>query len=167
MKNNPKKIIFAALVVLVALLLYWFQPTQKSASTSIETPTSELVKDYQPKSDALVPSDDVTYLSSEKVVLNYVKAHHELPDYYITKNQARQKGWDAKSGNLCEVLHGRVIGGDRFGNFEHQLPDAKGRKWTEADINYECGRRGASRLIFSNDGLIFVTYNHYKSFQQR
>ena len=66
--------------------------------------------------------------------------------------------------NLCAVLPGKAIGGDRFSNREGQLPSAGGRVWREADINYQCGRRGADRLLYSSDGLIFVTRDHYKNF---
>ena len=65
-----------------------------------------------------------------------------------------------------KVLPGMSIGGDRFGNYEGKLPKAKGRKWTECDLNTVGKRsRGAERLIFSNDGLIYYTPDHYESFE--
>lgn len=110
---------------------------------------------------------DVKKLSSETIVIPYLKEHHKLPDYYITKKKARQMGWNANEGNLCDKLPGKVIGGDVFFNRENSLPNKNGRKWFEADLNYNCGHRGKDRLIFSNDGLIFVTYNHYKTFEPK
>lgn len=106
-------------------------------------------------------------LTKEQVVVPYVKRHGRLPDYYITKKEAREKGWIAAEGNLCDVLPGKAIGGDVFGNREASLPDKSGRTWYEADLNYNCGRRNADRLLFSSDGLIFVTYDHYKTFEKK
>ena len=106
---------------------------------------------------------NIESLTSEKAVVSYVQQHHRLPDYYVTKKQARAAGWDARAGNLCQVLPGKAIGGDRFSNRERSLPDAPGRVWREADINYHCGRRGADRVLFANDGLIYISRNHYKN----
>ena len=64
------------------------------------------------------------------------------------------------------MLPGKSIGGSRFYNDDGALPDASGRDWTECDIDYEGGFRGAKRIVFSNDGLIFYTDDHYKTFQQ-
>lgn len=105
-------------------------------------------------------------LTEEKKVTDYLKENGQLPDYYITKKEAQREGWEAKKGNLCEVLPGRAIGGDIFTNREKTLPVKKGRIWYEADLNYNCGRRNAQRVVFSNDGLIFVTHDHYKSFEE-
>lgn len=105
--------------------------------------------------------------STEDIVINYIKIHHSLPNYYIKRLDARKAGWKPEKGNLCQILPGKIIGGDIFKNRENKLPSKKGRKWTEADLNYKCGMRGTDRIIFSNDGLIFVTYDHYKTFQQR
>lgn len=75
-------------------------------------------------------------------------------------------GWDAQEGNLWEVTDRMSIGGNRFGNREKQLPEADGRQYYEADVNYQGGYRGAERLVYSNDGLIFYTKDHYESFEQ-
>lgn len=66
----------------------------------------------------------------------------------------------------CGILPGMSIGGDRFGNREGLLPDAEGRKWYECDINFSGGFRGAERIVYSNDGLIYYTSDHYESFTQ-
>lgn len=88
-----------------------------------------------------------------------------LPDYYLTKKDARDYGWHPGS-DLCDHAPGYMIGGDRFGNREGHLPDRHRRRWTEADLDFNCGRRGAKRLVFSNDGLIFVTIDHYDNFYE-
>ncbi|WP_412674975.1 ribonuclease domain-containing protein [Aneurinibacillus aneurinilyticus] len=98
-------------------------------------------------------------------VAQYIRDHGHLPDNYITKNEARKLGWDAQKGNLNKVAPGKSIGGDVFGNREKKLPSKKGRIWYEADINYKSGFRGDDRILFSNDGLIYKTEDHYKTFQ--
>ncbi|MDR1877866.1 MAG: ribonuclease [Flavobacteriaceae bacterium] len=110
---------------------------------------------------------DISHLSSEQVVIPYLKENHRLPDYYITKKEARKSGWKPERGNLCDVLPGKIIGGDIFSNRENSVPYKKGRKWFEADLNYNCGNRGTDRVVFSDDGLIFVSHNHYNTFEQR
>jgi hypothetical protein len=104
-------------------------------------------------------------LTEEKTVIRYVQQHHRLPDYYITKNEARKQGWNPSRGNLCEVLPGKAIGGDKFGNREKRLPE--GEKYYEADVNYHCGSRNADRIIFTGNGEVYLTKNHYKSFEKQ
>ena len=100
------------------------------------------------------------YSDPESVAM-YLHVFCELPGNFITKKEAANLGWDSYQGNLWDVAYGMSIGGDRFGNREGILPDAKGRKWYEADLNYEGGYRGKDRLLFSDDGLIYVSYDHY------
>lgn len=87
-----------------------------------------------------------------------------LPDRYVTKRDASRAGW-RPGDDLCRVAPGKAIGGDRFGNRERRLPAAAGRVWYEADLDFNCGRRGARRLVWSNDGLIYVTTDHYETFR--
>ncbi|MBQ8409138.1 MAG: hypothetical protein IJY39_09785 [Clostridia bacterium] len=86
--------------------------------------------------------------------------------YYLTKKDAELNGWRAPKGNLGTVLPGRMIGGDVFYNDKNKLPDAVGRVWYEADFNYVSGWRNDYRVLYSNDGLIFITYDHYKTFYE-
>jgi ribonuclease T1 len=88
-----------------------------------------------------------------------------LPRRYLTKDEAASLGWKPGS-NLCRVAPGRSIGGDRFGNREKRLPEAPERRWREADLDYFCGKRGAKRLVWSSDGLKYVTTDHYESFRE-
>ena len=97
-------------------------------------------------------------------VADYLHAYGELPPNFITKNEAKELGWDSAKGNLWDVAPGMSIGGDRFGNREGLLPKADGRTWYECDVNYEGGYRGADRVLYSNDGLIYCTFDHYESF---
>ena len=90
-------------------------------------------------------------------IVDYLEYFGELPENFITKNEARKLGWDSRYNYVGEVAPGKSIGGDRFGNYEGQLPDRKGRKWFECDANYKGKKRGAQRVLFSNDGLYYYT----------
>ena len=105
------------------------------------------------------------YSSMEEVAV-YLTVYGKLPGNFITKREAEGMGWDNRAGNLSKVAPGCSIGGDRFGNYEKSLPDAKGRKWTECDIGYTGGHRGSQRIVFSSDGLIYYTGDHYNTFTQ-
>lgn len=95
-----------------------------------------------------------------------IRATGRLPaDRYIDKDDAVKLGW-RPGGDLCRVAPGKAIGGDRFFNREKRLPEAAGRRWTEADLDFACGRRNAKRLVFSSDRLIYVTVDHYSSFRE-
>lgn len=88
----------------------------------------------------------------------------QLPDNYVNKKVAKNHGWKKKLGNLQIVLPGSIMGGDIFENKEYLLPDALGRIWYEVDINYTFSKRGSDRLVYSDDGLVFVSYDHYETF---
>lgn len=96
----------------------------------------------------------------------WIRFFKELPHYYISKQEALAMGWVNWLWNLHKVAPGKMIGGDIYYNDNKHLPDAPGRIWHEADINYVSGRRNSERLLYSNDGLIFVTYEHYKTFYE-
>ena len=104
--------------------------------------------------------------SSKDEVAEYLHEFGHLPPNYLTKKEAQDLGWVANKGNLWEVAPGKSIGGDRFGNREGLLPEAPGRKYYECDIDFDGSYRNAKRIIYSNDGLIFYTEDHYESFQQ-
>jgi len=104
-----------------------------------------------------------TYTDKEHVAL-YIKEYGELPDNYITKKEAEALGWPG--GDLYKYADGKSIGGSYFGNYEGLLPEEKGRKYYECDIDYHGGSRGAKRLIYSSDGLFFYTDDHYESFTE-
>lgn len=108
-------------------------------------------------------TEDGWYLSMEEVAV-YLATFDHLPDSFIKKNDAMRLGWDSRSGNLDHVAPGKAIGGDRFGNYEGTLPDQNGRRWTECDVNYDGGYRDSQRIVFSNDGLMYYTNDHYNTF---
>ena len=115
-----------------------------------------------------VIDEDGHYTSKEEVAL-YIHTYGKLPSNYISKDEAEDLGWkkkDGEAGQLHVVAPGMSIGGSYFGNYEGLLPEKKGRKYYECDINYVKGNRGAERIVYSNDGLIFYTGDHYESFEQ-
>ena len=100
-------------------------------------------------------------------ITDWLFAHDfTLPDNFITKKEAQALGWDSRRNYVSDVAPGKSIGGDYFGNYEGKLPTAKGRRYYECDCYYVRGKRSAYRLIFSDDGLVFYTEDHYNTFVQ-
>lgn len=122
-----------------------------------------------PSEDADMPDEtaqideDGSYTTKDDVAL-YIHTYGHLPDNFITKKDAQALGWPG--GSLEPYAPGKCIGGSRFGNYEGLLPEADGRTYTEYDIDtLGADSRGAKRIVFSNDGLIYYTEDHYKSFE--
>ena len=122
-----------------------------------------------PSEDADMPDEtaqideDGAYTTKDDVAL-YIHTYGHLPDNFITKKDAQALGWPG--GSLEPYAPGKCIGGSRFGNYEGLLPEADGRTYTECDIDtLGADSRGAKRIVFSNDGLIYYTEDHYKSFE--
>ena len=105
-------------------------------------------------------------ITAPQAIADYIFENGELPENFITKREAEALGWDSSENYVSDVAPGKSIGGDRFGNYEGLLPDKPGRTWYEADANYVSGKRGAERIVFSNDGLVYYTRDHYESFTQ-
>ena len=107
--------------------------------------------------------EDGSYTSKEDVAL-YIHTYGHLPGNFITKKEAQALGWSG--GSLEPYAPGKCIGGSHFGNYEGLLPEAEGRSYTECDIDtLGANSRGAKRIVFSNDGLIYYTGDHYESFE--
>ena len=109
-------------------------------------------------------SEEGTYTSKEEVAA-YLNEYGHLPSNFITKKEAQKLGWVSSEGNLDEVAPGMSIGGDYFGNYEGLLPEADDRDYYECDIDFDRTYRGGKRIVFSNDGLIYYTEDHYESFE--
>ena len=93
-----------------------------------------------------------------------LKNEGKLPEYYISYDDAKSNGWVPALGNLKSTCPGKTITKGIYYNDNGHLPSKEGRIWYEADINYRFGYRNTQRIVYSNDGLIFVTYDHYQTF---
>jgi len=103
------------------------------------------------------------YTSKEDVAL-YIHLYQRLPDNFVTKEMASASGW--RGGGLEDYIPGASIGGNKFGNYEEILPAASMRVYRECDIDtLGMESRGSKRIVFSNDGLIYYTEDHYESFE--
>ncbi len=154
-KNNGK---FTSILIFILAFIYVFflsgddtAAPQKNdpANHNTQTGTEEIIRDG--------------YYYSREAVTAYIATYGTLPPNYITKQEARNLGWDSDEGNLWEVADGMVIGGDSFGNREGILP--KGVKYYECDVNYYGGYRGDDRIVYSSDGNIYFTTDHYQTFE--
>ena len=134
---------------------------QVAASASAQSETTPQPEAAANETQAL-PDEHGVFTTKEDVAA-YLVAYGHLPENFMTKDDARALGWDG--GGLDDVAYGKCIGGDRFGNYEGLLPEASGRTYTECDIDtLHENSRGAKRIVFSNDGLIYYTSDHYESF---
>ena len=136
-------------------------PSAEAAqSTTADTSAATLETAGGSQSESL--QEDGTYSSRDDVAL-YIHTYGHLPGNFITKKEARELGWSG--GSVEDYAPGKSIGGDHFGNYEGLLPEKSGRSYTECDIDtLGSSGRGAKRIIFSNDGLIYYTDDHYASF---
>lgn len=182
LKKNTGKII-AVFMVICAMMLSMMTgcvkrknpagttATVTEASTSITNESSGKTEETTEKTssrstdrtDSKASVDENGTYDNAKDVALYIHTYNKLPSNYITKKEAKALGWSG--GSLEEYAPGKCIGGDRYGNYEGLLPEKKGRHYTECDIN-TLGKssRGAKRIVFSNDGLIYYTKDHYKTF---
>lgn len=133
--------------------------------TALNESDMEDEEDSSDGSGGIQVTEDGTYTSKDEVAV-YIHQFGHLPSNYITKNEARDLGWESSEGNLDEVAPGMSIGGDVFGNYEGMLPEEDGRTYRECDIDFDGGYRNSKRIIYSNDGLIFYTGDHYETFEQ-
>lgn len=146
------------LLVLFAILAFFFLRQGTAVPVHKTEIDSEASISQEIKTEAL--QKEGRYYTKEEVAA-YIHAFGTLPTNYITKKEAEEKNWSTSDNN------GYVIGGDRFGNREGKLPMKKGRVYYEADLiaGYD-EHRGPERLVFSNDGAIYYTGDHYEHFEQ-
>lgn len=120
-----------------------------------------------PEAEAADPPDEEAGPVTEpQAIADYLFKHGELPENFITKEEAQDLGWDSSRNYVSDVAPGKSIGGDRFGNYEGQLPKARGRKFFECDANYTGGKRGPERIVYSSDGHVWYTKDHYGTFKE-
>ena len=153
-----------ALDVLNAVLETEVEEDVYEEITSTETEIEDTAPSEDTEPAKSVISEDGTYTSKEEVA-EYLHTYGHLPSNFIKKKAAQKLGWVSKEGNLWEVAPGMSIGGDYFGNYEGTLPEAKDRDYYECDIDFDGTYRNAKRIVFSNDGLIYYTEDHYETFE--
>lgn len=170
MKPWMKRLLTAVLVLVLSMTGYLtLTPEDGNDSGSLSPgssaqsrPVSGAQSGEEDESPGKLPEHG-SYTTKEDVAL-YLYQYGRLPDNFITKKQAQKLGWEG--GSLEPYAPGKCIGGDYFGNYEKLLPTAKGREYTECDIDTLGAKsRGAKRIVFSNDGLIYYTDDHYESFE--
>lgn len=137
--------------------------TEPVAAEPVQTePIETEPVETEPEETEALLDPDGWYYSAEEVAL-YLVTYGELPSNFITKDEARDLGWEG--GSVQKYKEGAAIGGDKFGNREGILPKANGRQYYECDIDTDGkNSRGAKRIVFSNDGLIYYTEDHYETF---
>ena len=172
-KNKP-----SLLVMLLAFVFVFFilGDADFSQDTALPTEPASVIETAAPgetlgdeplteeifAEEALI-DENGSYTTKEDVAL-YIHTYGKLPVNFMTKDEARDLGWEG--GGLDDYAEGMCIGGDYFGNYEGLLPEADGREYTECDIDtLHASSRGPKRIVFSNDGLIYYTDDHYESFE--
>ena len=130
-------------------------PTEIQSETQVETEADTKAEDHIDENGSYTTKEDVSL---------YLYTYDHLPQNFITKKEAEALGW--QGGSLEPYAPGKCIGGSRFGNYEELLPEKEGRQYYECDIDtLGADRRGAKRLVYSNDGLIYYTADHYETFE--
>ena len=176
MKRNSKTLLYVLGILLVGILIgFVLGKNRVSNDTVVDVPTvtttPEVTSTTSPEvSEEPSPSEATqelldehgTYDSKEEVAL-YIHQYNKLPDNFMTKSEARKYGWEG--GALNRVVEGMCIGGDVYNNFEGNLPDIDGTYY-ECDIDtLTKKKRGAKRIVFSDEGDIYYTNDHYETFE--
>lgn len=147
---------------LILALLFSFSSCRFEGTALPDTPPETTVHTQPSETEALL-DEDGTYDTKEDVAL-YIYQYGKLPQNFMTKSEAKNQGW--RGGALSNTLPGKCIGGDIFQNREGLLPKKAGRQYYECDIGtLSTTSRGALRIVFSNDGLVYYTSDHYESFE--
>lgn len=161
--NMKRKL--TALLLLLALLLSLTACGDAAQTIDAVQQAAQTVQEIAAAQEEETPDieEDGTYTTKEDVA-RYIHTYGHLPENFITKKQAQALGWEG--GSLEPYAPGKCIGGSRFGNYEGILPEKDGRTYTECDIDtLGAEKRGGKRIVFSNDGLIYYTEDHYETFE--
>lgn len=136
---------------------------KKNTPTPKPTKAPRPTKTPAPTENQTTPVPDGPIIDPQGIA-DYLYTYGHLPDNFITKQEAQALGWDRNY--LSDVAPGKSLGGSHYGNYEGILPSAKGRKFYECDCWYKKGKRNAYRLVFSNDGHVWYTDDHYETFTE-
>ena len=161
--QSTRNVLNILLVVVLGLALLWGKSTGETGIPENEPTIMDMLTAEADEAGSSI-SEEGTYTTKEEVA-EYINLYGHLPSNFITKKEAKELGWVSSEGNLNEVAPGMSIGGDYFGNYEGLLPEADDRDYYECDIDFDGTYRNEKRIVFSNDGLIYYTEDHYESFE--
>lgn len=163
MKKKQFLTLIGIILVLALSFFGYGESTPQPAEPTLTTAPAVITTAPEVTEAAPLLDEDGHYNSKEDVAL-YIHLYGKLPENYITKSECEDLGYSYHRAS--EAVPDGAIGGDRFGNREGLLPKKDGRTWTECDIDtWGKSSRGAKRIVFSNDGLIYYTDDHYESFE--
>ena len=157
-----KKKLFRIISLVLAFLVLFSSGSTAFAKRKKKKNTPALFYDLVSMATP-APEDEAPIIKPQEIA-DYIFEHGCLPPNFITKQEAKDLGWDSRYNYVSDVAPGKSIGGDYFGNYDGKLPRVKGRKYYEADALYISGSRGAHRIIYSSDGRVWYTKDHYTSF---
>ena len=148
MNKTTRPILTVLLAIVVFAIAFFAQPSISGNNGLTNNPTTASSSASSSTTSASISASSATSTSQNLTV------------------KARRAGWVNTEGNLWDILPGKSIGGGGYSNDDGALPDAPGREWFECDIDYDGGYRNSKRIVYSNDGLIFYTGDHYNTFEQ-
>jgi len=169
MKNRNRIIrLFVLLLAAILLLSSCSAGAQESAKKKNASPTAAVTAAGAAETPTPMPGPTATPgpLEAAQELADYLFEHGELPENFVTKKMAMEMGWQTIYLNPGDIEPGLTIGGDYFGNYERRLPYVKGRKYYEADCFYQGGKRNEYRIIYSSDGHVWYTEDHYNTFTE-
>ena len=171
MKRRSRLIVLTALLLAVILALgsclaeglTGKKKKKNPQPTAVATEAAAAMADSE---EAPENTEEAGPIIEPQAIADYLFEHGELPENFITKQEAKDLGWGSIYSYVSDVAPGMSIGGDYFGNYEGKLPRVKGRKYYECDCYYTGGKRKACRMIYSNDGHVWYTEDHYNTFTE-
>lgn len=170
--QSTRNVLNILLVVVLGLILLLGKSSVETETPENNANVPDVLTSVEEETDAsedtTIPEETIAedgIYTTKETVAEYIYLYGHLPSNFITKKEAKNLGWVSSEGNLWDVAPGMSIGGDYFGNYEGLLPEANDRDYYECDIDFDGSYRGAKRIVFSNDGLIYYTEDHYESFE--
>lgn len=173
-KRTGRKIVKIGKIILVLLLIVGVVYVLKSCgiignhekqdtsdNTSVEQEYDDYDEEIDEEDDSSSLIDEDGEYTTAADVAEYIHTYHKLPSNYMSEKKAQKKGWKT---NECPADYGIMIGGRPFGNYEGLLPE--GEQYYECDVDYDGYLRGERRLIYTKDGIVYYTDDHYESFTQ-
>lgn len=151
-------------ILLIAILwaAFYSRDLQTDFPVLESGPINTVQNETVPNASSGIEKDGV-YTTKEDVAL-YIHTFARLPKNYISKDLASAMGW--RGGGLEDYAPGRTIGGNIFGNHEGILPKSYKRVYRECDIDtLGMDSRGSKRIVYSSDGFIYYTEDHYETFE--